>query len=546
MNSVLAGQQEPDLMSTLREAHRALDGGKSQEARLLAQQVLNSAKERADRQIEAHALLCLANCDRLVSRLRRASDASRRAALLFRGLDDLPGESSAMMMLAHLYTLLGRNEEAVEAAIFSVRLCEALPIHPQTALAHNYLGLAYCWSGNFDDAQNSLDTASKIAGLCVPSASSYQPRMNQAWVETFRIASERYHTGQHPGSEKRQALVSAFRHIEMAGEAGPLKVGADVVGHTMSALLVGLLKCWDGRFDAANAELEVARSWLQKLDTTSWLSAFFCWVSAEIAWAKQDWDAAESALSLMTELAETVEHEQLACFGHLLAKQVYERQGKHEQAQAESRKLRRREQCIRAESLKSREALVTYQLNARQNEQTLQRLQEKSKLLERWSLEDALTGIANRRHFEQVLAERLRNAAASGKPISLALIDVDQFKSVNDKFTHQVGDRVLKTVAGILSNQVREHDLAARLSGDEFVVMFARADSPDAEQVCERIRAAVSGFDWSGIAPGLCLSVSVGISQSAEGDTVESLLHRSDIAMYQGKPGANLNLWTGR
>jgi diguanylate cyclase (GGDEF)-like protein len=166
-------------------------------------------------------------------------------------------------------------------------------------------------------------------------------------------------------------------------------------------------------------------------------------------------------------------------------------------------------------------------------------------LLEQWSLEDALTGIANRRHFEQVLAERLRIAAVSGKPINLALIDVDQFKSVNDKFTHQVGDRVLRTLAGILSNQVREHDLAARLSGDEFVVMFARADSPDAEQVCGRIRAAVAAFDWRGIAPGLCLSVSVGISQSAEGDTVESLLHRSDIAMYQGKPGANLNLWAG-
>lgn len=534
--------QEPGLHAVLCEARRALDAGRSQQARSLAQQVLSAAKERADLHVEAQALLCLAHCDRLISRLRRACDACRQAALLFRKLGDLDGESSALMTLAHVCTLLGRHEEAVEAAVFSARICESQNFHPQTALAQNYLGIAHGWSGNFDDAQNALSIAARIADRCVPAVSAFQPRMNQAWIEAVRIATERHLTGRRPGLGKLQAMAATLSQMEHAGKAESLQQVSNVVEHTLSALLAGLIQCWEDNLDVARQALERAQTWIRRVDATTWLSAFACWVEGEIAWAAGDWNAAEASLRRMTELAGNVEHEQLACFGHLLVCQILEEQGMHELALAESRKLRRLEQRIRAECLKSRETFVAFQLSARRNEQVLQQLQEKTRLLERWSLEDTLTGIANRRHFERVLSERLGEVGATGRSVSVALIDVDEFKSINDRFTHQVGDRVLKTLAGILSNVVREQDLAARLAGDEFVVMFAQTDPTDAHRISERIRAAVSGYNWASIAPGLRVSVSVGVSQSVETDTVESLLHRSDVAMYQSKPHASERL----
>jgi diguanylate cyclase (GGDEF)-like protein len=117
----------------------------------------------------------------------------------------------------------------------------------------------------------------------------------------------------------------------------------------------------------------------------------------------------------------------------------------------------------------------------------------------------------------------------------VALIDVDKFKQINDNYSHQVGDEVLRHIAQILRSHVREDDMAARLAGDEFVIVFRNAELEVARQVCERIAAAVRAFDWSSIAAGLHSSISVGVATAVPGDTLESLTHRSDAAMYRDK-----------
>ena len=81
----------------------------------------------------------------------------------------------------------------------------------------------------------------------------------------------------------------------------------------------------------------------------------------------------------------------------------------------------------------------------------------------------------------------------------------------------------------------RKHDVVARLSGDEFAILFQRADEREAERVCARISAAVAGFAWDGIAPGLRVTVSIGTAGAHAGDSTESLLHRGDPAMYAAK-----------
>ncbi|HEY9238533.1 MAG TPA: GGDEF domain-containing protein, partial [Burkholderiaceae bacterium] len=287
--------------------------------------------------------------------------------------------------------------------------------------------------------------------------------------------------------------------------------------------------------DVATARREAELAVRSLGGIVTWLDAVVHWVLAELAWLQADWKSAEIALREMKELGLAVEHEQLACMAHLLLVQVLEQQGKFEAAQREQRALRSRERRMRSDSVSSREAVVKWQLGARQSEAHLQRALVESKQFERWSFEDPLTGIANRRYFEQELSERLRRSASDGRPLTVAMIDLDHFKAVNDTYTHQVGDRVLNTLAGIMATTVRQGDLPARLAGDEFVVLFHDADANVAAEICDRIRAAIAAFDWGSIAPGLQASVSIGIATAIEGDTVATLLHRSDQSMYTVK-----------
>jgi diguanylate cyclase (GGDEF)-like protein len=519
----------------LAESYRALDEGDSQRARGLAQSALLAAKANSNRHLEAQALACLAHCDRVTQRLRRATDTSRRAAQLFQRLGDAEGEAAALNTLAHACMLLGRNDEAIEAALLSVRLCDVQVSTAQAVLAHNCLGMAYCWSGNFDKANDSLETAIALADRCSPPVSSYQPKLNQLWVEAARLADERYQTGAMSSLKRMGTLVRECRRLERSGDELKFTPGMLPMARTISVVMKGLYSAWQGEID--NTRIYADRAIGSLGGTVTWLDALVRWALAELAWLQKDWAGAEAALQEMKSCALSVEHEQMACLAHLLLVQVFEVQGKTEMAKLEGRSLRAREHRMSTESMSSREAVVMWQLGARQSERHLEQALVASRQFERWSFEDALTGIANRRCFERALAERLPTFVASGRPLTVAMIDLDQFKSVNDIHTHQVGDRVLKTVAGVMAASVRENDLAARLAGDEFVVLFSDADEVAAGEICERINDAIAAFDWESIAPGLRVSVSIGVSQAVAGDTVESIVHRSDKSMYTVKPG---------
>lgn len=126
---------------------RALDAGDSRQARNLAQSVLIAVKASGDLPTEAWALARLAQCDMVDAHLARASETARRAARLFQRLGEAHGEAVALTTLANVCVLLGRHDEAVEAAALCVRLCDLDGPQPAAVLAHDCLGMAHCWSG---------------------------------------------------------------------------------------------------------------------------------------------------------------------------------------------------------------------------------------------------------------------------------------------------------------------------------------------------------------------------------------------------------------
>ncbi|MBL8336871.1 MAG: GGDEF domain-containing protein [Rhodoferax sp.] len=527
--------QEEQLETLLREAHAALDRGDVRAGRETSQRILKAAEASGHQRFEARALLCLAHCDRMLSRYRRAHRASQRAVQLFQVLRDTSGEVMALSTHAFVSINLGRNEEAVEAALLSVRLSQFLEKDEHSVLSYNALGVAYFWSHSFEKAEQALRTAVQIAEQARPALSTFQPRVNQWWTEVIRVFYERYYVGALPALDQLRTLREAVLAVMAGGDRPSNGAGTHVT--TEAVLLFGLAldQCWNGRIGQAQLDVDALSNWAQRYGTVTWLSALESWVRAEVAWARQDWQLAQQHAARMIDVAVEVEHEQLACLGHLLSSQLYVAQGRNGEALDELRRLRLREQLIRSDGLDTREKVVEWQVELRQRQQSVDRLELTSRQLEKLSLEDTLTGIPNRRNFELYAGELLRSGQGRGHPPCVALIDVDRFKQINDHHSHQVGDAVLKRIAQILKSHVREEDMAARLAGDEFVIVFKNAELRIAQQVCARIQAAVRSFDWGTIAAGLQSTISVGVAAAEPGDTVESLTHRSDQAMYAEK-----------
>jgi diguanylate cyclase (GGDEF)-like protein len=154
-----------------------------------------------------------------------------------------------------------------------------------------------------------------------------------------------------------------------------------------------------------------------------------------------------------------------------------------------------------------------------------------TKALEQLATTDGLTGLANRRTFDETVAREIIRAQRYQRPFSLLLIDVDDFKRLNDERGHVEGDRVLKTLASLIRAQLRASDFAARFGGDEFVVILPESDATVARNVAEKLDAAISGI--LGLEGGP--SVSIGRAGFQPKMTAIMLLEAADQDMYRAK-----------
>ncbi|WP_417605174.1 two-component regulator propeller domain-containing protein [Oceanimonas baumannii] len=164
-------------------------------------------------------------------------------------------------------------------------------------------------------------------------------------------------------------------------------------------------------------------------------------------------------------------------------------------------------------------------------------LQQQTQAFERQAREDQLTGLANRRAFDEWLAEAYGYSEQSAHDLCLAVVDIDYFKQVNDRWSHSVGDEAIKAVAQVLKEQIRSQDKLARWGGEEFTLLFPDTSLKDAARICERIRRAVAELDCSPIAEGLSLTVSLGVADTSDALSPDRLLALADQALYDAKSG---------
>ena len=149
---------------------------------------------------------------------------------------------------------------------------------------------------------------------------------------------------------------------------------------------------------------------------------------------------------------------------------------------------------------------------------------------------DDLTGLPNRRRVLAALAEERERHRRSGVGFSVAMLDVDYFKRINDQHGHAVGDEVLKVIASLMKGALRKVDLVGRVGGEEFLMIFAgTAGSASAHLAADRVRLAIQDHPWASVAPELRVTASIGVAVDVSAETPADLVARADRGLYEAK-----------
>ncbi|MCF6219003.1 MAG: diguanylate cyclase [Gammaproteobacteria bacterium] len=186
------------------------------------------------------------------------------------------------------------------------------------------------------------------------------------------------------------------------------------------------------------------------------------------------------------------------------------------------------------------EAFQQMQKLQQELEESNQKLEESNMILQRLSTLDGLTGLANRRHFDETLAHEWKLATREKTPLSIILLDIDFFKKYNDNYGHQGGDDCLRTVSAAMNRAIRRPgDFIARYGGEEFVVILPNTHCKGAEVIAEEMRLFVENeklpHEYSEVSDYVTISLGIAAMRPVAGDKPEALVGRADKALYKAK-----------
>ena len=302
-----------------------------------------------------------------------------------------------------------------------------------------------------------------------------------------------------------------------------------------------------GRLDEASRQLAVLDTELQASEDTE-LRAFATGLDARISMQRGELDAAASLFTRAIELFDSINSQDEVPVLLEALSMAEEARGQLSAALKAERRASamRRARAKALADTRMRVVEARYELELARREAEAHRTMEARIAQQRAQLKaqvdalsqavrtDPLTRLGNRRMLEEVATVLTE---PSGVPFSVALIDVDHFKRINDRFSHQVGDQVLQQIADIVHDNCRPTDVAARYGGEEFALVLPGMERDVAERVCERLRRRIEAFDWASIRQGMAVTVSVGLSADTCPADLDKVLARADLCLYAAKNG---------
>jgi diguanylate cyclase (GGDEF)-like protein len=415
--------------------------------------------------------------------------------------DDEPGVASSLTNLGLLHHHLGQDEEAVGYHRESVRISQRLGDPHRQAVALNNLSIALIGLGHNDEAIEALIGAQPFAT---------QTGDDDLAARVLINLSEAYGNR----GEQAQALQAINQALGL--------LSSDNESRGYGLMNAGLIHASADQPDLAikllTEGLRIAEQSAAKL--------LACQIHKHLSKLYKTTGRVNRALE-HHELFYTLEREVRA--------EEAERKLRVTSAQREIERTRAESEIYRLRNVELARALASLQEADRLKSQLVRELNDKSVELDRQTKIDDLTGIHNRRYLEVTLAAEFARCRASGTPLSVAIIDVDHFKQINDHFSHQMGDQVLKAIAGVMLKSCRSQDLVARYGGEEFVIAMPGAPAAQALIICERIRRALESQDWTSFSPDLRVTISVGLSEDPRASNHEKLLDAADARLYEAK-----------
>ena len=596
MDSITAAAVEPESAASLCARALAIRHREPEAARALAERAVSVAREAGEAGMERRALATLGAClSAIPAEVPRARELLHAALdqCVAAGDDGLRCEVLTELAANHAAT--SEHQPAIGHAHDAIQLARALGRRRDEAAALRVLGTALTGTGAFADAlapllhalelheaapaeaageledarhwergelfgriavvYSNMDQAETALGYYEVALESFGDRYPLSAARTLYRMGIAAGEGLHDRSRAERYYRESMRLYEQRGDVGGRALG-----------LIGLAGILLERGALDEAEAAVRRPLADLAHDTVHRSYYAdaLWVLGDIHARRERYADAlgclEEALPLFVKTNRPAAH--LSELHHRLSK-VHAALGRfaealhhhqryhaltveHLQGAADAKMAEMMVQFDTARAMKDREIhrLRSIELERevaerKEAEAALARaqaeLEERNRELHALTIRDPLTGAYNRRYLDQRLAEALPLAVRGVQPLSVMICDIDDFKRINDTFSHAVGDQVLCAVAALLRQHVRQSDVVARFGGEEFVVLFPATTLAQAAAASEKLRARVRAWAWPTLAEGLAVTISAGVAAAEGQPTPEKLLAAADAKLYEAK-----------
>ena len=511
-------------------------------------------------------------------------EEAMRARSLMRGLNDEHGEATALNLIATIYYRQNEYTQALEHYQRSLQIRRKIGDRAGESGSLNNISLVYYDLALYADALEHLFQSLEIAeAIQDPDSAAYAlSNIAQVYAQTgeHEKALEYYQRGLEYNQQTNDRALeastlaqigrsyaelgdnaTAIRYLERSLELSRLVGNMHDEGTALISLGFAYLGC--GHHDDADTALAEALEIMRKVgDRYSEVEALNALGSNSLK--RGDGEGAMLYILQGMIIAEEIQSEQLVNNAQQLLAEAYAKLGRFDKAleyyrlyhkgwqtifgrsnerriqalvmRAEVEKAQREVEDQRLKNFELSQAMQALQIAHDQNAELVRQLKLQAEMLEQLAREDGLTGLANRRWLDVQLAQEFERARRFGHPLAVAILDIDHFKSVNDRFSHQAGDEVLRAFAALLRSHCRSVDTVGRFGGEEFLLILVETPRIPALALCERLRCEVEQKDWTFVHPDLLnLTISIGLSDNEGASTPQQIVAWADQKLYQAK-----------
>ena len=470
----------------------------------------NASRNYELKALEAEALNGVGLVQHALGNHQEAAKYLLRSLSLKRELDDRLSEAETLTNLGLVYLEVGDLSGAAQLYRESLAIQQALGNRQGEANALSNLGVVFQRLGRIQEAlgyhQQALEIAEGLGSPQVRATCLENLGLCQAALGNLETALGLFQTS--------QGLYQELNHR---------------TGELSAMLQVGSLQGRLGHIKAALQTLQQGLGLAREQGTQKLLLEFHQ-ALADVFEAERKPAPALQHLRQAIEIERRLYREQQAqkTAALLAGFQIEKARQEAEIERLRNTELARanRELALAIESLREANA---------EKSRLLDKLRQQSAELERLARQDPLTRLNNRRYLEENLEREFAASRRYKFPLSVALVDIDHFKQINDTFSHQVGDDVLRIVGQILESSCRGIDFAARYGGEEFALVFSQTNLAGALIACERVRQRIEQHNWASLRPYLKVTVSIGVSCDPTLPNHEKLLQAADEQLYAAK-----------